>query len=116
MTNKYEKITLYRDDEPKPLTFDGKQIGFAIDRPPDLLTWTQVSLFKTKGRKYILYLEHLTVRSGEPTWREPIVYDTLNDVFEGFERRFGDFAYYFSKKIQKQVKAAGIIIRGDKVA
>ena len=53
-----------RDGQP-PLTFKGDEIGKGTTRDHNSTRWTNVTIYKTKGGKYVAYIERATQWQGE---------------------------------------------------
>jgi len=60
--------TLRRDDKP-PLRFRGRQIAYADTADRNSTRWTEVTVYRTKGGKCVLYIREVSQWQGEGTSR-----------------------------------------------
>jgi len=84
MGKEMKKIRLQRDDK-KDLVFEGVELAESSNRRfegPGQNRYTTLTLYKTKGGKYVLLDEYRTHWQGEDDRITAEVYDTVDDLLE----------------------------------
>ena len=84
MDTEIETYTVERDNE-RDITFTGERIGFGTSRTPYKDDrWTELSLYKTKGGKFVCSEIGYTKWQGEQTRYKAEVCETTEEVVEFF--------------------------------
>jgi len=105
----YESTTVYRTGQ-RPLTFEGILLAESTTREingPRSNRWHNYELHRTRGGKYVLVHEYITLWQGEANFRDAWVSEDANEVFQrAVENNDG----YFSDALVELAWKAGIDI------
>ena len=82
----YEKFEIMRDTE-KNLVFEGEKVAFVSNKwinGQDQSRWNELTLYRTKGGKYVLKRKYVTCWQGESGSLEADIYDNVSDLVNTF--------------------------------
>ena len=104
-----EKLIIKRDGLP-PIAFTGEQIASADNRVGNdgnrANRWTEVSIYRTKGGKFIAALTRLTCWQGESDRRAAASFATAAEVIEWLKEGESELGSVSQEAVEKATKAA----------
>ena len=102
-----EKIIIKRDGLP-PIAFTGEQIASADNRVGNdgnrANRWTEVSIYRTKGGKFIAALTRLTCWQGESDRRAAASFDTAPEIIDWLKEGEAELGAVSQKAVEKATK------------
>lgn len=110
-----QAITITRTGQP-PLRFVGEEISQGDTKTADSNRWTVVTLYRTKGGKYVSVVKRITQWQGEHNTTEATVYPDAQSLIEGLRNEGGTLGPASQEALDRATGRYGSAVADDGIA